>query len=131
MPREVKGGATKEEGKEGRGETDWTKWKRGELSTFYPGVRRTEGVRETFVARKRTRSSAHVGRQDTRGAGAAEAAAATFGRVTDRFRMRRKRRRRDEIGGMRQEGRCGQQDRRRETVAQSGRLIRLGSRGRF
>ena len=26
-----------------RDETDWTKWKRGELSTFYPGVRRTEG----------------------------------------------------------------------------------------
>ena len=41
MPRE--GGATKEgEGRE-RGETDWAKEKRGELSTFYPGVRRRSG----------------------------------------------------------------------------------------
>ena len=142
MPKEVKGGATKE-GRRGRtreGETDWTKWKRGELSTFYPGVRRkdggtdrgTEGVRETFVARKRTRSSVGVvgARRQAAHARGGRRGGGDFrpsdGQIQNEEEERRERR--DET--RRTDGRTGR-DRRRETVAQSGRLIRLGSRGRF
>ena len=59
-------------------------------------------------------------------------AEATFGRVTDRFRMRRRgdeRDRGDETSRT-EEARPARQPQ-RETIAQSGRLIRLGSRGQF